>query len=74
LDWTAPSTEGTRCDGRSPLLRAGRVDGTIALSSALRYDAAARALRLEQSAGLRPTISTLRIAYGIERAEAAAVT
>ena len=31
-----------------PLLRAGRVDGTIALSSALRYDAAARALRLEQ--------------------------
>ena len=32
----------------SPLLRAGRVDGTIALSSALRYDAPARALRLEQ--------------------------
>jgi hypothetical protein len=32
----------------SSLLRAGRVDGTIALSSALRYDAAARALRLEQ--------------------------
>jgi hypothetical protein len=32
----------------SPLLRAGRADGTIALSSALRYDAAARALRLEQ--------------------------
>ena len=32
----------------SPLLRAGRVDGTIALSSALRYDAAARALRLNQ--------------------------
>lgn len=32
----------------SPLLRAGRVDGTVALSSALRYDAAARALRLEQ--------------------------
>jgi len=32
----------------SPLLRAGRVDGSIALSSALRYDAAARALRLEQ--------------------------
>jgi hypothetical protein len=32
----------------SLLLRAGRVDGTIALSSALRYDAAARALRLEQ--------------------------
>ena len=32
----------------SPLLRAGRVDGTIALSSALRYDAAARALRLDQ--------------------------
>jgi len=32
----------------SPLIRAGRVDGTIALSSALRYDAAARALRLER--------------------------
>ncbi|MFO1220525.1 MAG: DUF1439 domain-containing protein [Burkholderiaceae bacterium] len=32
----------------SPLLRGGRVDGTVALSSALRYDAAARALRLEQ--------------------------
>jgi hypothetical protein len=32
----------------SSLLKAGRVDGTIALSSALRYDAAARALRLEQ--------------------------
>jgi hypothetical protein len=32
----------------SPLLRAGRVDGTVALSSALRYDAAARALRLDQ--------------------------
>ena len=32
----------------SPLLRAGRVDGTVALSSALRYDAAVRALRLEQ--------------------------
>ena len=32
----------------SPLLRAGRVDGTIALSSALRYDAPARALRLEK--------------------------
>ena len=32
----------------SPLLQAGRVDGTVALSSALRYDAALRALRLEQ--------------------------
>ncbi len=32
----------------SPLLRPGRVDGVIALSSALRYDATARALRLEQ--------------------------
>jgi hypothetical protein len=31
----------------SSLLRAGRVDGVIALSSALRYDAPARALRLE---------------------------
>ena len=32
----------------SPLLRAGRVDGTVALSSALCYDAAVRALRPEQ--------------------------
>ncbi|MEP7295518.1 MAG: DUF1439 domain-containing protein [Burkholderiales bacterium] len=32
----------------SPLLRAGQVNGTVALSSALRYDAAVRALRLEQ--------------------------
>ena len=32
----------------STLMRPGRVDGTIALSSALRYDAAARALRLER--------------------------
>lgn len=31
----------------SPLLRAGQVDGTVALSSGLRYDAAVRALRLE---------------------------
>ena len=31
----------------SPLLRAGHVDGIVALSSALRYDAAVRALRLE---------------------------
>lgn len=32
----------------SPLLGAGRVSGTAELSSALRYDAGARALRLEQ--------------------------
>jgi hypothetical protein len=32
----------------SPLIRPGRVEGTIVLSSALRYDAAARALRLER--------------------------
>ncbi|MDQ6680622.1 MAG: DUF1439 domain-containing protein [Pseudomonadota bacterium] len=32
----------------SALLRASPVDGTVTLSSALRYDAAARALRLEQ--------------------------
>jgi hypothetical protein len=32
----------------SPLLRAGQVDGVVSLSSALHYDAAARALRLEQ--------------------------
>lgn len=38
----------TRVSIASVLLRAGRVDGTIALSSALRYDAAARALRLDQ--------------------------
>lgn len=31
------------------LPRAGRVDGTIALNSALRYDASARALCLEQA-------------------------
>ncbi len=31
----------------SPFLRAGSVDGTVSLSSALRYDVAARALRLE---------------------------
>jgi len=32
----------------SPLLRPDRIDGTIAISSALRYDAAERALRLER--------------------------
>ena len=32
----------------SPLLRAGRVSGSVELSSALRHDAAVRALRLEQ--------------------------
>lgn len=32
----------------SPFLRTGQVDGLVSLSSALRYDAAARALRLEQ--------------------------
>jgi hypothetical protein len=32
----------------SPLLRAGQVNGTVELSSALRYDAAMRALRMEQ--------------------------
>lgn len=32
----------------SPLLQAGRVNGTVELSSALRYDAMLRALRLEQ--------------------------
>jgi hypothetical protein len=32
----------------SPLLRAGQVDGMVALSSALRYDARVRALRLER--------------------------
>ena len=32
----------------SPLLQAGRVHGSVALSSALRYDATTRALRLDQ--------------------------
>ncbi len=32
----------------SPLLRTGRVSGSVALSSALRFDAVMRALRLEQ--------------------------
>lgn len=32
----------------SPLLGAGPVDGIVSLSSSLRYDAAARALRMEQ--------------------------
>lgn len=32
----------------SPLLRAGQIDGTVAISSALRYDPATRALRLDQ--------------------------
>lgn len=32
----------------SPLLRAGQVDGSATLSSALRYDPAARAIRLDQ--------------------------
>lgn len=32
----------------SPLLRPSRVDGSVAISSALRYEAASRALRLEQ--------------------------
>ena len=32
----------------SPLLRGGQVGGMVSLSSALRYDAATRALRLEQ--------------------------
>jgi hypothetical protein len=51
LDLNAPANRATittRVSIASSLLRAGRVDGTIAISSALRYDAAARALRLEQ--------------------------
>ena len=51
LDLNAPANRAAitaRVSISSPLLRAGRVEGTIALSSALRYDAAARALRLEQ--------------------------
>ena len=51
LDLNAPANRAAitaRVSIASSLLRAGRVDGTIALSSALRYDAAARAIRLEQ--------------------------
>ena len=48
----------------SPLLRAGRVDGTVALSSALRYDAAVRALRLEQ-----PKAERLEL-QGVSRSDA----
>ncbi len=48
----------------SPLLRAGRVDGTIALSSALRYDAAARALRMD-----RPKAERLEL-QGVSGADA----
>jgi hypothetical protein len=70
----------------SPLLRAGRVDGTIALSGALPYDAAARPLRPEKPKAERlelqgvsggraeAGVSTLRMAYGAGRAEAAAMT
>ena len=48
----------------SPLLAAERVDGTIALSSALRYDAAARALRL-----VRPKAERLEL-QGVSGADA----
>ena len=48
----------------SPLLRAGQVDGTVALSSALRYDAAVRALRLEQ-----PKAERLEL-QGVSRSDA----
>ena len=44
----------------SPLLQPGRVDGTIALSSALRYDAVARALRLEQPRAERVELQGVR--------------
>ncbi len=40
----------------SALLAAVRVDGTVSLSSALRYDAASRALRLEQPRAERLTL------------------
>jgi hypothetical protein len=45
---TNRATIAARVSIASPLMRAGQVDGTVALSSALRYDAVARALRLEQ--------------------------
>lgn len=51
LDLNEPANRAAitaRVSIASPLLRAGRVDGTVSLSSALRFDAAARALRLEQ--------------------------
>lgn len=44
----------------SPLLRAGQVTGTVALSSALRYDAAVRALRLEQPRAERLELQGVR--------------
>ncbi|KQP45528.1 hypothetical protein [Pseudorhodoferax sp. Leaf274] len=40
----------------SPWLRGGKVDGTVAMSSALRWDAAARALRLD-----RPNVESLEL-------------
>lgn len=40
----------------SPWLRGGQVDGTVAMSSALRWDAASRALRLE-----RPSVESLEL-------------
>jgi len=44
----------------SPLLQPGRVDGTIALSSALRYDAVGRALRLDQPKAERVELQGVR--------------
>lgn len=40
----------------SPFLRAGVVEGTVAISSALRYDASARAVQLDQPKAERLTL------------------
>jgi hypothetical protein len=51
LDLNAPANRATitaRVSIATLLPKAGRVDGTIAISSALRYDAGKRALSLEQ--------------------------
>ena len=67
LDLNAPANRASitaRVSIASPLLAAERVDGTIALSSALRYDAAARALRL-----VRPKAERLEL-QGVSGADA----
>jgi len=67
VDLNAPANRASitaRVSIASPLLAAERVDGTIALSSALRYDAAARALRL-----VRPKAERLEL-QGVSGADA----
>lgn len=63
LDLDAAANRATvtaRVSIASPLLQTGTVDGTIALSSALRYDAATRALRLEQPKAERLELQGVR--------------